>query len=425
MTPLNINMIPAELRDTPRWVVWKQEEGAGKVPYSAKTGRRVSIMKAEAGSEFELAHMRYREGGYSGLGFILNGDGIVAADLDDCVTDGRINPEAYEVLHSLGFGYIEYSPSGHGIHMWGRAVTKRAGRRGQINGVSIELYSDRRYITATCDAIPTKQWHGNLPILSGYDEVLRKIEQEGLAVAVATDEKLDAAPEIPPLLVNFTQEDQEVQELQEAQEFQETQEIEETDEINDAQASRPPGSAKIVFPSSCHVRKPGQRHQKLFQLARWMRAELDDPGEIDLCRYVREWHRQFVDHMRTKDFHITWIEFVIAWQHIKFPMGEVLGRAIKNPLPLEPWMSQHGLGPLAERLLSICLRLAANTSDGVFFLASRPLAQQLGCSHQLVHNHLKALVSYGYLQLMYKGHTRRASEYRIGTERVDPFAVKA
>jgi len=416
MKSLNINNIPLELRTTPRWVVWKHEGSAEKIPYSAKTGHKVNITKADAGSEFGVACKRYASGRFSGIGFILNGDGIFAADLDDCVTDGRIDPRADEVLQLLGSGYLEYSPSGRGVHMWGRCVTGSDGRRGEVNGISVELYSDRRYITVTSESV--SEANVGLPALAGYDVVLNKIGRFCDASSVVDLTVLAASADDIADKVLFTQEAQDIQDKQETQVIQEMQEIDDGHEI---EASSTPIEILKEFPPICFVTKPGQRHTKLFQLARWLMAELPNPNEELLRRYVQEWHKRFVVNMNTKDFDVTWLEFVNSWAHIRYPMGAVFDHAVNNPCPLPAWMSEHGLGAFVDQLLGVCLRLAANSPDGIFFLASRPLAEKLGYSHQFVQINLNCLMRYGYLERIYKGHTGRASEYRIGIHRVDPF----
>jgi hypothetical protein len=416
MKSLNIDNIPLELRSNPRWVVWKHEGSAGKIPYSAKTGHKVNITKADAGSEFSVACERYASGLFSGVGFILNGDGVVAADLDDCVTDGCIDPRVHDVLQLLGSGYLEYSPSGRGVHMWGRCATRSDGCRGEINGISVELYSDRRYITITSESLSGA--NVDLPALTGYDVVLNKMGRFFDTSSVVDHTVLAGSADDLADKVLFTQEAQDNQDKQETQVIQEMQEIDDGHEI---EASSTSLEIQKEFPPICFVTKPGQRHTKLFQLARWLMAELPNPNEALLRLYVQEWHKRFVVNMNTKDFDVTWLEFVNSWKHIRYPMGEVLDHAVNNPFPLPAWMSGHRLGAFVDELLGVCLRLAAKSPDGIFFLASRPLAEKLGCSHQFVQTNLNGLVRYGYLELIYKGHTGRASEYRIGIHRVDPF----
>lgn len=82
-----------------------------------------------------------------GLGFAL-GDGIGCIDLDYCVTDGQPNAHALAFVRRYPTNYIEYSPSGTGLHIWGTREPQPGTRRiqGKLN---VETYSESRYITIT------------------------------------------------------------------------------------------------------------------------------------------------------------------------------------------------------------------------------------------------------------------------------------
>lgn len=82
-----------------------------------------------------------------GLGYVL-GDGIGCIDLDHCITGGKLTEAATAFVNNYPSNYIEISPSGEGLHIWGTAEAK-GGRRQSIGGLSIETYSIGRYITIT------------------------------------------------------------------------------------------------------------------------------------------------------------------------------------------------------------------------------------------------------------------------------------
>jgi primase-polymerase (primpol)-like protein len=83
-----------------------------------------------------------------GVGFVLNGDGIVCIDLDDCVVDGVPTHEAAEFVECLGDTYSEFSPSGRGLHVWGFGYMDK-GRRFTADGLKVEAYPAGRFITVT------------------------------------------------------------------------------------------------------------------------------------------------------------------------------------------------------------------------------------------------------------------------------------
>lgn len=139
---------PAELKNLPRWVRW--------------TGRKrpQTVHGAIASSTDPETWATYRDAVKSpaglGLGFVLNGDGIVCLDLDDCIKEaGQINAVAAALLELAGRTWVEVSPSKRGLHIWGRAELA-AGRRVMFRGQPVEVYPSGRYVTVT-----GRRWPGS------------------------------------------------------------------------------------------------------------------------------------------------------------------------------------------------------------------------------------------------------------------------
>jgi primase-polymerase (primpol)-like protein len=103
-----------------------------------------------------------------GLGFVLNGDGIVCIDLDHCVDAGVLAPWARRIVDAAPGAYVEVSPSGHGLHVWGRADLA-AGRVISVpGGGKAEIYPNGRYITVTSRPVgDTPSVLGDLSALVG------------------------------------------------------------------------------------------------------------------------------------------------------------------------------------------------------------------------------------------------------------------
>ena len=112
------------------------------------TGHWISVTDSQALSTYSEA--KSSEAG-DGLGFVLNGDGIICIDLDHCY-DGAPSPEAMALIESLPSTYVEISPSGTGLHIWGKSQMA-TGRRFTRNGLSIEIYPNGRFITMTGNAL--------------------------------------------------------------------------------------------------------------------------------------------------------------------------------------------------------------------------------------------------------------------------------
>lgn len=96
-----------------------------------------------------------------GVGFVLNGDGIVCVDVDNCVTNGVVEPWAQDVLDAAGDTYVELSPSGRGLHVWGYGVLP-AGRVLRVPGGRVECYGAGRFITVTGDQVGSCRRFGDL-----------------------------------------------------------------------------------------------------------------------------------------------------------------------------------------------------------------------------------------------------------------------
>ncbi len=104
-----------------------------------------SINEPSTWASFEDAR---KAGKGDGVGFVLNGDGVVCIDLDDCVADGIISSEAQGLIDSFPETFVEFSPSNRGLHLWGFGDIQ-AGRRFERNGLKIEVYGTGRYLTVT------------------------------------------------------------------------------------------------------------------------------------------------------------------------------------------------------------------------------------------------------------------------------------
>ena len=90
--------VPPELKDHNQWVVWKD----AKIPYDPRAvNSKASVTNPGTWGSFEDAKVAYEEGGWSGIGYVLNGTGIVGVDLDKCVVDDIPSPESLAILVDL------------------------------------------------------------------------------------------------------------------------------------------------------------------------------------------------------------------------------------------------------------------------------------------------------------------------------------
>jgi hypothetical protein len=142
--------IPQKLKNLDRWVVWRLEKRKGKLtkpPYDAKTGKHASSTDPTTWATFDVAWRAYESGKYSGIGFVLNGDGIVGGDLDHCVnSEGEMVPTDRGIVERFN-SYTEWSPGGEGARII--ALGSVPGDRGGHKADGREIYANERYLTIT------------------------------------------------------------------------------------------------------------------------------------------------------------------------------------------------------------------------------------------------------------------------------------
>ena len=69
---------------------------------------------------------------------------MACIDIDHCLVDGVPDARAREVLDRCPGAYVEVSPSGDGLHVWGLAPERPGRRTGRF-----EVYSVGRFVTVT------------------------------------------------------------------------------------------------------------------------------------------------------------------------------------------------------------------------------------------------------------------------------------
>jgi primase-polymerase (primpol)-like protein len=126
---------PAELRERARWIRHR-----AKVPITAWNRPASSTNSATWTCYDEAAASSAGDG----LGFVLNGDGVACIDLDHCLDGSTLAPWAQDVLTRAGRTYVEISPSGTGLHIFGYG---HVGHGRRIDG--LEFYDRGRYICFT------------------------------------------------------------------------------------------------------------------------------------------------------------------------------------------------------------------------------------------------------------------------------------
>ena len=153
-TPSRLDSIPAELRESRRWLVWRYVPSKGLKPKKKPLGAKVNNSATWLTFEGAVAAMTSKKA--DGIGFVL-GDGFVGIDLDECIAaNGTLHEMARELL-TLGT-YVEKSPGGHGLHAFARGTIRKCHNiHGRPGVPGHEIYDGRdgsaRFFTVTGDRV--------------------------------------------------------------------------------------------------------------------------------------------------------------------------------------------------------------------------------------------------------------------------------
>jgi len=362
MMPPDFRAMPPELCEIPRWLVWKD----AKVPYCANAvNSKASSTDPNTWATFSQAQTAFEEGGYLGVGFVLAGDGIVGVDLDKCVDAGEPEPAAMGLLDRVGCKYIEFSPSGTGLRGFGYG-DNIGGRRGFIDGVNVELYSSKRYLTVTGRSLLS----GPLETLPGFSEI---------ANAMRSPDLQKRTEEYRSNLL----------------------------------------SSSVLFcryPSDAIPTEQRQRNRCLFALARYLKGTQPNATRHELRAIVSSWHTQYLSVIGTKDFAVTWTDFLNGWDKVRHPHGAIMQSVLETidfSEPLPAGMSGLGYGTAGNQLVQVCMALQAHHGDEPFFISARQAGEVLGIHYTDASKMLVALVRDGVLKLISKGAGKVASRYRF------------
>lgn len=145
--------VPLVMREADRWVRWTPS----KRPIRWDGAPASSTDPATWASYAQVrAHTR--------KGFVL-GEGIGCFDLDHCLTDGVLSDAAAAFVARVPATYIEVSPSGTGLHIFG-LLPEGPGVKRTVGGLSVERYSRHRYMT-----VSGKRWPGATSRLADLSRV--------------------------------------------------------------------------------------------------------------------------------------------------------------------------------------------------------------------------------------------------------------
>ena len=150
---------PKELKNKKQWVCWrfKPDPNGGKpkkVPINPVTGKGAMSNNPDTWTDYETALTAAENFGYTGIGYMFSkDDDIVGVDIDHCYNaeTNEFNDIAKAIIEKQPT-YVEFSPSGDGVHLYFKGVKPKGSSKNTENGV--EMYDSVRYFTVTEKQLP-------------------------------------------------------------------------------------------------------------------------------------------------------------------------------------------------------------------------------------------------------------------------------
>ena len=374
-TPLKVifENIPNKLQKIPRWVICK----ADKAPVQAHgVAKKINLKDESSWGTFSQAQNRYNQGGFFGVGIVLNGDGLVGIDIDNCVTNGVPSKASLVVMEAIGCSYIELSPSGTGLRGFGYSNAPE-GAVGIFMGIQVELYMDKRYLTVTGHSLGNAEL-GEVP---GFEQAVSEIKgHRGRIASISSDSSIPSV----------------------------------TSDSSVSSVTSVSSVAQITIPDSLIPTGPGQRNKVLFEVARWLKGKFPGVKRDEFKDVVYRWFLIALPYITTKDFEIAWADFINAYDKVKYPHGATLAEVMKN-LPLVPVNSPAfgQFGPKGDFLLQVCLGLQKRAGAEPFLFTSRGAGDCLKLHYTNAASLLRAFVNVGALVIVIPHTTKKGTRYRL------------
>lgn len=163
---------PQELKRRKQWVCWRLEPDKDggkpkKMPINAMTGKGAMSNNPQTWTDYQTALDAYEKYGYTGIGYMFTkDDGYVGVDVDHCYDPqtGEFNEVAKAII-ARQKTYMEFSPSGNGVHLYFKGIKPAGSSKNSETGV--EMYESGRYFTVT-----GKQLDGSLDTIAEDDGAL-------------------------------------------------------------------------------------------------------------------------------------------------------------------------------------------------------------------------------------------------------------
>jgi hypothetical protein len=145
---INVKAIPLELVEQTNWIVWRWEKREGKwtKPLYQVNGENAKSNDPATWTEFKVAYEALSsDERWDGIGYVITKEsGYTGIDWDDCLEDGKIDPEIHKWVEAIN-SYTEISPSGRGLKTIVRGSLPKTGHHSDRIGV----FDSARYFCVT------------------------------------------------------------------------------------------------------------------------------------------------------------------------------------------------------------------------------------------------------------------------------------
>ncbi|MHC4757609.1 MAG: bifunctional DNA primase/polymerase [Planctomycetota bacterium] len=160
----------------------------------------------------------------------------------------------------------------------------------------------------------------------------------------------------------------------------------------------------IVFIEKTLPKHYGERNQKIFFLALYLKSNDWDADPKGFRWAVEEWHRRALPNITTKDLLETWLDFLVAWKNLKHGIIDPIQifEFCKELEPPEQLVKDHPQYPKLHQLCVWCRELhkAHEVFGSTAYLSCRTIGKALKISHETGNKYFRVLDLEDYLDIL-------------------------
>jgi putative DNA primase/helicase len=145
---------PKELMERKQWVNWRliPDKDGGKdkkMPFNPVSGKGAASNNPATWTDYATAADAVERYGFTGVGFMFSRDDeFVGVDIDHCYDpETKTFNDTAKAIIARQPTYMEFSPSGTGVHLFYKGKIPGTGNKNTKTGV--EMYEHTRYFTMT------------------------------------------------------------------------------------------------------------------------------------------------------------------------------------------------------------------------------------------------------------------------------------